>query len=209
MYIVARFITTMAAAVLLIFAALPAAAATTDLEIVGETTGLVLKPKGNDLFNLQNMNPGDSRQAAIMLRNNHEKSCDLWLRAEDVTTEEPSLFEVMKLTVSYRGKPLYEGPVSGFAGDKEIYLGSFQPGEYGELTVIVGLPGPETGNIYQGKRASVKWLFTARADEAVAEKPAPRTRLPQTFGRAAPYLLTLLGSLLLAAGLLVRRHKPG
>lgn len=205
---IARFTTTLAAAALLIFTALPAAATTTDLEIVGESTGLVLKPKGNNLFNLQNMNPGDSREAAIRLRNDHEQSYDLWLRAKDLTMEKPGLFEIMKLKVSYRGKPLYEGPVSGFAGDEGICLGSFHPGEKGELTVIVELPGPETGNIYQGKSAAVKWLFTAQANEEIAAKPVSHTRLPQTFGKAAPYLLTLLGSLLLAAGLLARRRKP-
>ncbi len=209
----ARIATALAASALLVCTALPATAITTDLEIVGESEGLVVVPAGKNLFDLTNMNPGDSRQALIELRNDYTKCYDIWLRAEDVAMDKPGLFEVMEMTVRYRGKPLYEGPVTGFAGGEGIYLGCFQPGESGVLAVAVELPGLKTGNEYQGESASVKWLFTARADEESAAKtrkspgePVQR-RLPQTLGKTAPYLFVLLGTLLLTGGLMARRRK--
>jgi len=129
--------------------------------------------------------------------------------------QETGLLEIMELTVLYRGKVLYQGPVIGFAGEA-IYLGRFRPGESGELEVAVHLPGPETGNEYQGKSASVKWIFTAQASEEIVVEPEepsvspeePTGDLPRTFGEGALYFYTLLGSLALLAGMqLARRRK--
>lgn len=178
------------AMLLVLLAAFPALAATTDLKLVGGAAGLVLLPAEGKLFDLQNMSPGDTRTATITIKNDYSKWYDLWMRAEDVTAEKPSLFEVMELTVLYRGKELYRGPVAGFAGDASIYLGRYHPGESGELTATVHLPGPATGNEYQGKRAGVKWIFTAQSSGEV---------LPPTGGEWASYVL--LGSLALLAGI--------
>jgi len=72
---------------------------------------------------------------------------------------------------------LYQGPVAGFAGDT-ISLGRFRPGESGNLVATVHLPGPETGNDYQGKTASVKWIFTAQTSDDGGgdggDKPKPK-----------------------------------
>ena len=188
------------ATLLLLLAALPALAATADLELVGGAAGLVLKPAGEKLFDLGNMSPGDTRTATITVRNDYSKWYDLWVRAEDVTAEKPSLFEVMELTVLYRGREIYRGPVAGFGGDGSIYLGRYHPGESGELTAAVHLPGPATGNEYQGKSAGVKWIFTAQSSGEV---------LPPTGGEWA--LHSLLGGLALLAGIQLatrRKRRP-
>lgn len=217
MKIITKMAAVLAAALLIILTALPAAAVTTGIEVIGEATGLVLTPAGGSLFDFGNMNPGDTRQGTIKLKNNYSRWYHLWLRAGDITAEEPSLFEVMELTVVYRDKVLYRGLVEDFAGEP-IYLGRFQPGESGELAVTVHLPGPETGNEYQGKSASVKWIFTAQASEEIVvepeepgvspEEPGVSPDLPKTYGEGALYLFSLLGTLSLLTGVqLARRCK--
>jgi len=219
----------LAVTLLFLLTALPAEAVTTDLELVGEAAGLVLVPAEGKLLDLRNMNPGDTRQATLKLSNNYSKWYHLWLQAGNPVDQETGLLEIMELTVLYRGKVLYQGPVIGFAGEA-IYLGRFRPGESGELEVAVHLPGPETGNEYQGKSASVKWIFTAQASEEIVVEPEepsvspeepsvspeepsvspeePSGDLPRTFGEGALYFYTLLGSLALLAGMqLARRRK--
>jgi len=56
----------------------------TDLELVGEAAGLVLVPAEGKLFNLENMGPGDTRQATIKLRNDYSEVYHLWMWAEDL-----------------------------------------------------------------------------------------------------------------------------
>jgi len=168
-----RKVTAILAAVLLfILTALPVGAVATDLELVGEAAGLVLVPAEGKLFNLENMGPGDTRQATIKLRNDYSEVYHLWMWAEDLADREPGLLEILELTVLYRGKALYRGPVANFAG-AAVYLGRFRPGESGELVATVRLPGPETGNEYQGKSAPVKWIFIAQASEEIVVEPEP------------------------------------
>lgn len=175
-----KIIVTVVMTVVLLLVAAPAWAQPIDLELVGESAGLVLVPAQGKLFDLKNMNPGDTRTATIKIRNNYSRWYDLWLQAKDLTDDpdlEPGLLELLELTVTYRGEKLYQGPVAGFAGDI-ISLGRFRPGESGNLVATVHLPGPETGNDYQGKTASLKWIFTAQTSDDGGgdggDKPKPK-----------------------------------
>ena len=79
--------------------------------------------------------------------------------------EEADLFEQMILTVRLRGVIVYSGPMKDFA-TSNIFLGVFNPNDIEELTATMNLPGPETGNEYQGKGVDVKWIFTATSEGA-------------------------------------------
>lgn len=200
---------TLAVVLVLLISASPVWALTTDMELVGEAAGLILAPAGGKLFDLRNINPGDTRQATLKIRNGYSKWYDLWMRAEDITAEEPSLFEVMELTVTYRDKEIYRGPVAGFARGT-IYLGRFRPGESGELAVTVHLPGLETGNEFQGKSAGVKWVFTAQSSGEKPVEPGPPgilPDLPRTAGERIPCFYFLLGGLALLAGTQLSRKR--
>lgn len=218
---IAKFVAVLAAAALLALTALPTAALAAGIEIIGEEAGLVLVPQKGVLFDLDNMSPGDTQQDSIKLKNSYSTWYHLWIQTEEITADEPSLFEVMELTVSYRGAVLYQGPVDGFAGEP-LYLGRLEPGDSEEMLVAVHLPGAETGNEYQAKSASAKWIFTAQASEEIVvdpEDPALEPDdtgvdpekpglLPQTFGEGVLYLVLLAGLLLLFLGVpLIRRHR--
>lgn len=215
-----RIFAALAAALVFLLGALPALAA--GIEVVGAEEGLVLIPAGESLFDLDKMSPGDTLEAAIKLRNDYSRWYHLWIKAGAIIADEPSLFEVMELTVNYGGDLLYQGPVEGFAVGKALYLGRYEPGQSGELQVTVHLPGPETGNEYQGKSASVQWIFSAQASEEVViepeepglepggtdVKPEKPGLLPQTIGEGVLYLILLMGILLLLFGApLFHRHR--
>src|SRR5690606_36504459 len=71
-----------------------------DLELVGDTRGLLLIPSGKKLFDLEDMSPGQRSDATISVRNSYSRWFDLWLKAEDQTSGEPNLLEVLRLTVT-------------------------------------------------------------------------------------------------------------
>jgi len=163
-----KILAALAAALVLLGNVSPAGAVTTGLQLVGDSSGLVLVPAGEKLFDLGNMAPGDTCTATINIKNSYSRWYDLWIRAEDLEDSDPSLLNIMELTVSFRGKPLYEGTVADFppvpgSPGSNLSLGRFRPGESGALVATVHLPGPETGDEFQGKTAGVKWVFTAQS----------------------------------------------
>ncbi|HHT85897.1 MAG TPA: LPXTG cell wall anchor domain-containing protein [Firmicutes bacterium] len=147
--------------ILVALVAMPAWAGSTCLELIGDVDGLSLVPPGKKLFDLDNMAPGDRVTATIMIHNHYSRSYHLWLKATDHTAGKPDLLKQLQLTVTYKGKEIYDGPAAGFA-KKSVYLGRVWPGEDGELIATVELPGSKTGNDFQGVNASVKWVFTAQ-----------------------------------------------
>lgn len=195
------------AALLLVVLPFSHQAAAADLELVGEAAGLVLIPPKGKLFELKNMEPGDSRTATLAIKNSHHTWYDLWMEAEETVTGGAGLLEAMELSVACRGRELHRGP-AGALLSKKIWLGRFYPGEKGELEVTVHLPGPETGNAYQGKSAGIKWIFSActGGGPPPARTAAPQ-ELPQTGGPGAAPLYLLLGAPVLLAGLLMVRKS--
>ncbi|MDI3480645.1 MAG: hypothetical protein PWQ97_300 [Tepidanaerobacteraceae bacterium] len=135
-----------------------------DIELIGNAQGLVLVPEGAKLFDLDNLNPGDTVKSTLKIQNNYSGPFTLYIRAEQVDREEqPDLLKQLQLTVKYKGNTIYSGPASGESGlGENISLGTFAPGASGELVAKLELPGPETGNEFQGKSAQIKWIFTAQ-----------------------------------------------
>ena len=168
----------MLTAVLIFGAALPALAQTADLELVGSAAGLILNPSNGQLFDLGNLNPGDTKTACIDIRNDYSSWYDLFMQVkEENDSAGPSLLEKLELTVTHKGTVIYEGPLKGFAG-KPIELGRYRPRDNERLCFTVHLPGPETGNEYQGQSANVKWVFTAQGQKSSGggDDPDPRPK---------------------------------
>ena len=115
-----------------ILVALVASAAWADRHVwlIGDVDGLSLVPPGKKLFDLDNMAPGDRVTATIMIHNHYSRSYHLWLKATDHTAGKPDLLKQLQLTVTYKGKEIYDGPAAGFA-KKSVYLGRVWPGEDG------------------------------------------------------------------------------
>ena len=135
-----------------------------NLKIIGNNIGLEVDPSGTSLFNLTNMNPGDTNEAKIDIYNSLEYRFQLFMRTERVSKApsqgEADLFKQMVLTIQYDGDEIYNGPMADFA-QSNISLGFLHPGDHRELKAIVYLPGAETGNEFQGTSVEVRWIFIA------------------------------------------------
>ncbi|WP_236915150.1 LPXTG cell wall anchor domain-containing protein [Clostridium sp. Cult2] len=144
-----------------------------DLELIGKDTGLVVEPANERLFDLTNLNPGDTKTAKITIKNNYNNPFNLYMRAErmgEAPADGADLFDILILTVTLKGNKIYEGPIKDFA-TSNIALGRFNTGSNEELIATVHLPGPETGNEYQGKSVDVKWIFIAESIAPPGDDP--------------------------------------
>ena len=169
--IVSRILTTLGFSFLiigLILSTFPSQSYAKDLELIGKDIGLVVEPANERLFDLRNLNPGDTKTAKLTIKNSYKYPFNLYMRAERIgeapEVGEADLFQVLTINVNLEDKEIYEGPIKNFAASS-ISLGRFSPGSSEKLTATVSLPGLETGNEYQGKFAEVKWIFIAESSK--------------------------------------------
>ncbi|NLM52323.1 MAG: hypothetical protein GX197_05830 [Firmicutes bacterium] len=135
-------------------------------ELVGDNTGLRLVPSETPLFDLQNMYPGDLDTATIRISNKDDqgRSFTASLRIEKTGgSEKADLYEQLLLTVVYEHEEKFKDVMSKFEG---LDLGSFAPDTSKELELTVELPGPETGNEFQGATLDINLIFTAEGESA-------------------------------------------
>mgnify|MGYP000858993044 FL=1 len=143
-------------------------------ELVGDDTGLHLVPSAMPLFDLENMYPGDSDTAIITVSN--QASEGKYFTANfhiDKTggSDKADLYDQLLLTIVYGDNDEYSGPMSEFEG---LDLGTFYSGNSRNLFLTVELPGPETGNEFQGADLDIELIFTARGEEESADPEEPR-----------------------------------
>jgi len=151
------------------------------VKLSGTGSGLVVSPSDPYLFDLSNMNPGDFVDRTLVIENNYSRPFTLYLTAQKVVSEEgkKDLSEKLNLRVTLRGTEIYNGGMADFA-TSAVYLGVFNPGAREELVATVNLPGPETGNEYQGATATILWTFTAQSSgEEPPEYPPEEEEVPE------------------------------
>ena len=141
-----------------------------DLELIGKELGLEVTPNATKLFDLSNLNPGDTKDAKIDIKNIRNVAFNLSMRTERMSDlpepGEVDLFQQLIITVYLDGVEIYTGPMKDFATGN-IALGEFDPNDEKELKALVHLPGPGTGNEFQGSSLDVKWIFIATAEAPV------------------------------------------
>lgn len=172
------------------------------LELVGSNLGLKITPEDTKLFNITNMDPGQTVSCKITVTNTYKAPFELFLRTERASTVplpgEPDLFKQIKLTITFRGKVIFKGSMFDFASSEGgLSLGILKPGEIQELTATAFLPGAETGNEFQGLNLDTKWIFTATSKDMME---IPTGGLPKTGSDINSYLYSLLGLILIGAG---------
>ena len=140
------------------------------LELVGDELGLHLENADTSLFDVQNMYPGDTETASMSVSNKGELlfTADIRIERTGGTVGVGDLYEQLQLIIKYMGEEIYNGPMDGFSS---YHLGTFQPGVSRPLDFLVHLPGPETGNEFQGSTLGIKLIFTATR-EPVPETPS-------------------------------------
>ncbi len=138
---------------------------------------VALDPTEN-LFELENMNPGDIYSRTVEVTKTGTSSANLYMTWDFISGtpglgELGSLFEQLILVISYKGDELYRGPMVGGprAGDPSsindaLYIAFMNYGDVLLLDFKVILPGPETDNEFQGSTLVTKLVFyTICSDE--------------------------------------------
>ncbi len=140
-----------------------------NFKVLGDTKGLSILPLDTKMFDLRNLNPGDTYNSEIILENKY-KDCyiDIYLRTEKISEKlgenGADLFAQLKLTVKLDGETIYDKTSMKDFGQSSISLGRINPYKFKTMTVEVHLPGAETGNDFQATEVDVNWIFTAQSD---------------------------------------------
>lgn len=139
-----------------------------NFKVLGDSEGLKIIPKDTKMFDLNNLNPGDTYETEIILENKY-KDCylEIFLRTERISAKpgegEADLFKQLKLKVYLDDELIYNGDMKDFS-TTNTSLGTLEKNKHKKMRVVVHLPGPETGNEFQGKELTVNWIFTAQSD---------------------------------------------
>lgn len=145
-----------------------------NLEVIGNELGLEVTPENTKLFDLTNLNPGDTMEQKIDIKNNYTDPFEIFMRTERMSPQpeegEADLFEQLQLTIYLDNVQIYTGPMKDYA-KSNISLGDLNQNDEKELRAVVHLPGPETGNEFQGKSVEAKWIFIAQAEPSEPEEP--------------------------------------
>lgn len=176
------------------------------------------------LFNLGNLNPGDSYSRTLTVTNTGDLLAYLWLLHEWVDGDPPpgewgDLFAQLEMVISWRSLILYQGPADGLKEPLNISakIPPLGPGQSLDLDFGIFLPGPETGNEFQGSTVITRVIIITACgteDDVPPEPPGtdpPGTDppdLPRTDGLALT-LISLLGFALILLGLILRKPSAG
>ena len=131
----------------------------------GDAHKLIAAP--DDFFgNLPKLMPGSSCHDQVLLQNKGRSDTELFFGTDlDSPTEEQlDLLKHLELTIQYKDKELYHGPLSSEELQDMISLGTFGSGEKGELIFTVNMPA-ELDNAYAKRTADVIWLFRVESEE--------------------------------------------
>jgi hypothetical protein len=125
------------------------------------------------LFQLGNMNPGDTYQGTVTVTKTGPSRGDIYFSWLYVSGNPPypgenNLFEQLWLVIKQGDLVLYEGPmVGGSTPDEPLaiedfeYLISMNQGDVVLLDFFVTLPGSTTGNLYQGAELETELIFVS------------------------------------------------
>lgn len=139
------------------------------------------------LFELENMNPGDETTRTVTVTKTGTSSANLYMTwdfisGDPILGQEGSLFEQLILVIEHEGNELYRGPMMNGpqAGSPSqltdaLYIAFMEYGDELELDFTVILPGPETGNVFQGSALVTKIVFYTICSEE--EDTTPRINI--------------------------------
>jgi len=129
--------------------------------VIGDDVGLRVDPADASWFeDVDNLNPGDRKESTVTVKNEGELPFTAAMTMKRLDEpEEIDLLQQLELTVTYRGEVIYQGPMAGFT--ETVDLDRIPVGGEADIHFSVYLPGPETGNEYQGTSGTVQLVFTA------------------------------------------------
>jgi len=164
--------------------------AASEIEVTGDVEGLQLEAD-TPLFDMTNMKPGDSDEASVTLKNQSENDL-LFSFSSDLEDGDRTLLQGLEMELQGEDGTTYFNQTMDKLYDVKIT--SLPAGEEKELALKVRFPR-EAGNQFQGKTASVNFVFGATRDripvppDPPVPPPAPPVEVPvfiKTIGEEDP-----------------------
>jgi hypothetical protein len=175
----------------------------------------VTPPEGR--FAIGNMNPGDTASKSFTVTKVGEAPAYLylrqeWLQGNPLPGMPGDLYSQLVMVISYQGRQIYRGKMSALPNPVNVTLMTLgRPilvGESIRLDCSVHLPGPETGNEFQGSSVVTRLVFYTACFEDEEVPPEPPEidppELPPTNG-VLPMLLLAAGVSVIFAGIVLRK----
>lgn len=163
----------------LLFTASPVMAAQTTITFEGDTNSFTI-PKDSQDF--ENMNPGETRNAVVILKNDKDEKLDFYLSVEipDNVAAKGDQNAVYDFNVSKNDEEPFFRTVIGakddntvgkeyLTDDNRIKLATLNKGEETKITVSLHLDGDSANNDYQAQSGSIK--LRLYAETAATETP--------------------------------------
>lgn len=138
---------------------------------------LTLKGSTDNFYINGNINPGDVMKASVIFKNTSSES--IQVRISDITdqlntTDSAALLEVLDLTISTNGSPIYKGSHKNVTSPLTQWI-TLEGGESLTMDVQVEFPKYEADNRFQGSQMKIKYVFEARADVPMDETTESET----------------------------------
>ena len=147
----------------------PQALAATGYKIEGNANGLTIESQPNEQ-GTGNLNPGDEKASRLKLTNTNDDDVRVWIRTNITERRIPEgsrdLSEVLHILIKDGSRVITDDSFDGAADAGNIEIGVMNPGDEIILDFTVTLPGPGTGNDYQGSSIDANWTFTTESESS-------------------------------------------
>lgn len=178
----------------LLFTASPVMAAQTTITFEGETNSFNVPKESQDF---ENMYPGETRNAIVILKNDKDEKLDFYLSVEipENVAAKGDQNAVYDFNVSKNDEePFFRTVIGGkddntvgkeyLTDDNRIKLATLSKGEETKITVSLHLDGDSANNDYQAQSGSIKLKFYA----GTATNETPGNVIQTTYTTTKKYV---------------------
>lgn len=136
---------------------------------------LTLKGTTDNFYVNANINPGDIMTADVVFKNTSSEP--IQVRISDITdqlntTDSAALLEVLDLTITTDGSPIYKGSHKNVTTPLTQWM-TLEGGSVLTMNIRIEFPKYEADNRFQGSEMKIKYVFEARADVPMDDTTTP------------------------------------
>ncbi len=172
--------------------------------------------------NFEGMFPGETRSETFTLVNNDKRELKFYLNTEvlrDLT--DTNNHAVYDISFARDGEVFYDGTIgdegtlvdlSNQSMGENMLIATLNENESSVITMSIGIDGDSMGNVYQDAATQLQFVFSVQYDDPVTPEPTIVKKFVQAvrtgdYTTLAPYVLGLVGAVVVIVGLIVTRKK--
>ena len=170
----------------------------------GDAEDFIL-PENNEVFNLEGINPGETRSYTLTLVNDDYREMNFYMSSRivnELANVSSSGTAAFDFNFKIDGVDLFDGLVGGEenVGEKmmedDILIATLAQGEKAVLEMSVRADGDTLDNTYQNATGLVQYTFSVEYDDEVTAPQQVINRIVKNVKTGDPTTLSLFGALL-------------